>query len=159
MRVNDAITGAIIFAAALVLFVVASGFPAMPGVPYGANVFPQAVCSVLMVAGVVLVVRGVREARATGRLVELDDWARRPRTWLNFTSVLAALVFYLLASERLGFVLTAGIILACMLVVLRGRDHLISSAVVSLVFPVVAYVAFRGWLRVPLPDGPLPGIF
>ncbi|NIR32582.1 MAG: tripartite tricarboxylate transporter TctB family protein [Gammaproteobacteria bacterium] len=159
MRVNDAIIGAAIIVIALGLMFTAADFPAMPGVPYGANVFPQVVCGILVLAGAILVFGGIGQARARGRLVELDAWARRPRTWLQFGLVVGGLLLYIFASEPLGFPLTAFLILLPMLLVLRGRRHALSSCAIAAIFPIVIHLAFAKWLRVPLPEGPFPGLF
>lgn len=159
MHVNDAIIGAAIIVMAVSLMFTAADFPAMPGVPYGPNVFPQVVCGILVLAGAVLVFKGIGQVRASGRLVELDAWTRRPQTWLLFGLVVGGLLLYILASEPLGFPLTAFLILLPMLLVLRGRPHALSSCVIALIFPLVIHWAFAKWLRVPLPEGPFPGLF
>lgn len=159
MHVNDAIIGFGIIAISLWLIFTAAQFPSMPGVPYGANVFPQVVCGILIVAGCILVAKGVREVRAEKRLIYLEEWARRPRTWVNMGLVSGGLLFYVLASEALGFPITAFVILLSLLLVVRGRDHAVSSTLVAVAFPFVAYLIFANWLRVPLPQGPLLGLF
>jgi putative tricarboxylic transport membrane protein len=66
----------------------------------------------------------------------------------------ALLVFYALASERLGFLLTAAIMVFIGAVALGAKPKL--ALPMALIAPPLVHLAFYKLLRVPLPAGLLP---
>ena len=152
MRLNDAIFGLLFVAlGGLVLFGV-QGFPKIPGQPVGPALFPGLIACGLCVAGLILLVRGWA-ARATQPWVQWDDWVRSPRHVLAAAVLLAGIVFYIVASGRLGFIPTAMVILCALLLALRVRPG--RAIAVALVATLVVHYAFYKLLRVPLPWGVL----
>lgn len=73
-----------------------------------------------------------------------------PNYWL-FASVVGSIVLFTLAGEVLGFVLSAGIILAGLSVLLGEKPHI--AGLVTVVIVPVIYQLFVYVLRVPLPTG------
>jgi len=91
-----------------------------------------------------------------GSWVVLDDWMRRPRMGLNFVLVVADLVFYALAVDRLGFFIT-GFLFLCVLFLAFGVARKWIVPVAGAVTLLIHY-GFYSLLRVPLPWGLLEGI-
>ena len=83
-------------------------------------------------------------------------WARAPRQRLGFAVLVGVNVFYLLAIDRLGFVLTGTVYLAALMWVLRVRASRIVP--LALVLTLLIHYAFYKLLRVPLPWGVLQPI-
>jgi putative tricarboxylic transport membrane protein len=158
MRINDAILGIITIVASILLMLHARTFPALPGVPYGPGFFPNIVLGAMIVAGAILVVNGVRRWRFTGWL-ELDPWARQPRTYVVLGAIVAAHLFYIFFSDRLGFLATSIVLILCLLLLTRGRQKILSSAAVAVGFSAFVYYVFGMVLRVPLPPGLVQGLF
>lgn len=155
MRLNDAVFG-LLFAVlgGLVLFAV-QGFPKIPGQPVGPALFPGLIACGLCVTGAMLVVRGWRQ-RAERPWLEWDDWVRSPRHVVAFAVLVAGIVLYIVASEPIGFIPCAVLILAAMFVALRvppGR-----SVAIAVIATLVVHFAFYKLLRVPLPWGLLTPI-
>ena len=148
MRVNDALLGAllVVFAAALALF--AQTFPNVPGQQYGASVFPTLIAVGFFSTGVLLIVSGMR---ARGPIVSWADWARERHGLRNVVVTILAVLFYILASEWLGFMLTMAPILLALLR-LFGVGW-VMSIVVAITMTLVVQYAFGSWLYVPLPWG------
>lgn len=148
MRLNDALLGAILLGFAGWVWWLTSFFPAFPGQDYGPNLFPRILATGIGLCGLALVVRGVR---ARGGLVVLEPWVRDPARLLSFLLLPGAVLFYILVSDRLGFIPTAFVILAALFVWFRAR--------VVVALPVAAGVTmlvhwfFAGLMRVPLPRG------
>jgi putative tricarboxylic transport membrane protein len=150
VKVNDAITGAVLTALGLVILWHIQGFPAMQGQRFGPAWFPGIVAVGLAVCGMVLVVRGIR---SHAPWVTLDLWTRRARPLAGFASVIAGLAFYVLAADRLGFHLTGFLLLLLWMRVLGTRWSM--AIAVAVISPVVLHLAFYKMLRVPLPWGVL----
>ena len=150
MKVNDAVTGAILIALGLVILWHIQGYPAMPGQKFGPAWFPGLVAGGLALCGAILVVQGVRSGAA---LVAFADWTRRRRPVAGFLSVIAGLIFYVLVSNPLGFHLTAIAVSLLWLRVLGTRWAL--AIPVALVATVAIHLAFYKLLRIPLPWGVL----
>lgn len=118
--------------------------------PFPAWAFPAATGSLagLLIAGLLahgLIRGGEREA---------TDASLGPpprRGMLNFAAVLAAMAFYLVAAETLGFVLTAGLLLFGLLWLFGTRWW--SSGLIALILTPLIYQLFANILRVPLPRG------
>lgn len=155
MRLNDAVIGVVLVAFALVVGVEATGFPQLPGQRYGAALFPLIIAWGLGLCGLALIVSGLRQ-RATSPLLSLTPAAQSPGRWLNVALVIGALVFYVVASEPLGFIPTAFLITATLLIRLRGRWP--SSLLIAAVTTLVVHQVFYAWLLVPLPWGVLEPI-
>ena len=152
MRRNDAVFGLLFMAlGGLVLFGV-QGFPKIPGQPVGPALFPGLVACGLIVTGFILVVRGWRE-RAAQPWLEWDEWVRSPRHIAAFAVLVASIVFYIVAAEKLGFIPTAFAILLALFLALRVSPP--RAAVVAIVTALVVHFAFYKLLRVPLPWGVL----
>ncbi len=150
MKLNDAIFGLVLLTlGAAVLFAI-QGFPKIPGQPVGPALFPGLIAVGLCVCGAALVLRGWRE-RANGPMVEWEEWVHSPRHVLALAVLLGSVVFYIVASQWLGFLPTAVLILMAMLLVLRvppGR-----AVLVAVIATLVIHFAFYKLLRVPLPWG------
>ena len=151
MRINDAVFGVVLllFAAAMIWH--ARTFPEMPGQAYGPALFPQLIGAGFIATGLILLVGGLRRLR-TQPLFAGGEWLRSRRHLAAFLAVVGGLLFYILASDWLGFVPTAVLLLTGWLVLLRGGRPL-SSLAIAIVVTLVVNHAFTQYLLVPLPLG------
>ena len=157
MRINDSILGIITIALSIFIIMVARKFPALPGVPYGPGVFPTIIAGCMIFGGCLLIFKGIRDVKNTGWFT-LEPWAKSPRTYFTLGLIFCALLFYILFSDQLGFLITSVLIIFSLLLWTRGRDRLISSFVISVTFSLTVYFVFVKFMRVPLPGGLLQGI-
>jgi putative tricarboxylic transport membrane protein len=161
MRLPDRVTG---------LFLVGLGscaayggwlLPPVPGQPVGPNVFP-------LVIGIGLALCGLMIAFGVGHTFEEEEElvvaepgqeavAPPPRGRLYSLRALlppALLLFYVLAADRLGFILTAGLIVLATSAALGARLKL--SIPLAILAPIGIHLIFAKLLRVPLPIGLIP---
>jgi hypothetical protein len=91
------------------------GYPKIPGQQVGPALFPGLIAVGLCVCGAMLLVRGWRERQAVAWVRPGTTGCASPRHLLRpLLVLLGSVVFYIVASERLGFLPTASIILlAC----------------------------------------------
>lgn len=157
MKVNDAIAGAVLIVLAGLIYWLTRDFPGMYGQPYGPALFPRLIGVLMALAGLGLIVQGMRR-RAEAPMLAVPDWARSPRHVASLLAVIAAVVFYIVVSRPLGFVLTGFMILAVLFVVLRGRAHVWSSLSLAAVTAIAIQQFFGDLLRVPLPWGVLQSV-
>ena len=151
MKINDAIFGVVFAVLGAVVLVHVQSFPTIPGQQYGPGLFPGVIAAGFLVCGLILIVNGVRR-RSTGWIVP-GEWMRMPRRIAAFLAVIGSVVFYILAAERLGFLIVAPIVL---LVSQRALGVTWTRAIViALVSTLVMWYAFYKLLRVPLPWGVL----
>ncbi len=146
MRVNDALIGAVLLALALAVLWHARTFPTVPGQPYGSALFPTLGAVGLAVAAVLLIVQGLRSGAPL-----LSKSAASRSGAIAAAVTIAALLFYLLASQRLGFIISAVLMLTAMLWAYGVRRALIVP--VALVTTLVIHTLFFKLLKVPLPWG------
>lgn len=157
MRFNDAITGAAAALFALLVLVYAQTFPRLEHQPIGPAFFPSLIALLMAVAAAALVVRGVREYLAERRLFMGAAWTTSPAAWLRVLAVPAAVVAYLLLAPRIGFIPAAALIVFAMAFQLR-RPFLMALAL-GIAAALTIYLVFTQLFLVPLPVGPLEGLF
>ena len=155
MKLNDAVFGILLMLLGAAVLVAVQGYPKIPGQPVGPALFPGLIAAGLCVGGVLLMARGWR-ARATQGWLAWDDWVRSPRHIGALAVLLASVVFYILAADRLGFLLIAPAILLALFLVLRVPP--LRAVVIALAATLLVHFAFYKLLRVPLPWGVLKGI-
>ena len=152
MKINDAVFGLLLLLLGIAILVVVQSYPKIPGQQVGPAIFPGLIAAGLCIGGVLLMLHGWRH-RAAAAWVHFDDWVRSPRHVLACVLVVASPAFYMLASEKLGFLITSSVILAGLMLVLKvapGR-----SVLIALIATLVIHTAFYKLLRVPLPWGVL----
>ncbi len=150
MKFNDAISGLLLLLLAVAVLVNISSFPTIPGQNIGPAAFPGLLAWLLLLCSVLLIVRAFRTSTRQP-MVELGDWLRSPYHLRNFLITLGCLVFYILASEFLGFLICAFAILCTMFWALQVRARLIVP--VALGVTLLIHTIFYKGLRVPLPWG------
>lgn len=148
MRLNDAVIGAFLVCLAAAVAFWSRGFPAIPGQQYGAAVFPTLVAAGLAGCGILMIASGARHG---GPVVAWADWARERHGIRNVVVTVAAILFYIVAADTLGFMLTMAPILL-LLFRLLAVGWLLSLALAILVTLAVQYI-FGSFLYVPLPWG------
>lgn len=150
MRLGDAVAGLLILACGIAIALYARTFPAIPGQQIGPAFFPVMIGAGLAILGAVLASGG---RRGPDRGLRADDWTRHPVLLARFVLVIAALLFYALAVDRLGFFATAFLLLTTLMLAFGVRRRWIVPAA-ALVTLAIHY-AFYTLLRVPLPWGVL----
>jgi putative tricarboxylic transport membrane protein len=155
MRLNDAVPGVALILFALAVMAYTRTFPATYGQQIGPDLFPIIIGCGLLVCGIILVMSGIA-SRKTKPLIMLGDWAGDSSAVINVLLVPAAMIFYILASHWLGFVLSSMIILVTLLY--RFGAGPVTSISVALVTTLVIQQVFVGVLLVPLPWGLLEPI-
>lgn len=149
MRFNDAVFGILLIAFAIAEIAYTRTFPSLYGQAYGPNLFPILIGVGFLITGAILTVRGFA-LRAEG-LVEIGAWAADRRNVVNFALVLLALLFYIAASDWLGFIPTAFLI---MLVLLKSfGSGLVAAVVIAALTTLGIHALFAEILLVPLPWG------
>jgi putative tricarboxylic transport membrane protein len=160
VKLNDAVWGALLVALGVALVVVVQGFPRIPGQQIGPGLFPGLLGIGLAVCGLILAIRALLARRRAGGAraawVELPEWSRSPRHLLAFAALVAVNLLYLLAADRLGFIVTGSIYLAALMAVLRVPLRRLVP--LALVLTLAIHFAFYKLLRVPLPWGVLQPI-
>ncbi len=155
MKLNDAIMGALLLALALAILVHIQGFPNIPGQNIGPAAFPGLLAVLLAGCSLALIWRGWHARHGTA-WVEFGSWLASREHVVNFLVTVGGLVFYLLAADYLGFLITGTLLLAVMFLTLRVRLTLILP--IALVATLAVHTIFYKLLRVPLPWGLLQPI-
>ena len=156
MKLNDAVFGAVFLALSLLVLWTIQGYPKIPGQNVGPSAFPAAIAVGLLVCSLLLIRNGWR-ARASSPWFERGQWTRQPQQVTAFVVTVATLALYVMASERIGFLIVAIVMLTAMMLALRVR--VVPALLVALAASVVIHVAFYKGLRVPLPWGVLPVLY
>ena len=158
MRLPDRVTG---------LFLVGLGaasayggwrLPPVPGQPVGPNVFPLVIGTGLALCGLAIAFGIGHSFEEEEEIIPFEGGeAPAPRGKLYGLRALlppALLLFYVLAADRLGFILTAGLIVFVTSTALGARLKL--SLPLTVLAPIAIHLIFSKLLRVPLPIGLLP---
>ncbi len=153
MKLNDALLGLVFLALSVAVLVTIQGYPKIPGQSIGPGAFPGLIAILLAGCSLALIWRGWRE-RSARPLVEMGAWLASPRHLLNFCLTVALLVFYVLASETIGFLICGTVILLALFFSLRVKPWL--AMVLAFSVPLLIHLIFYKLLRVPLPWGLLP---
>lgn len=154
MRFNDAVLGALFLALSAFIILSSAGFHTPPGQKFGPGFFPTITAAVMGIAAAGLVLKGILQRRAGGRIVDLDPWLSSPRLVLHGVSVFAFLVAYLLLSEWLGFLIVAPLLLWALIWLLWGHPAIALAIAVGSSFCIHQF--FVQVLLVPLPWGIIP---
>ncbi len=152
MKFNDAVSGGALLALAIAILLNVSGFPDIPGQQIGPAVFPALLALMLAGCALLMIAKGIAAAR-TEAWVQPGRWLASPVHRRNFLVTVGCLLFYLLASEWLGFLLCGVIILSAMFTALAVRSALVLP--LALIITLVIHMVFYKGLRVPLPWGVL----
>lgn len=162
MQLPDRVTGAFLVGLGGIAAYAGSRFPPVPGQQIGPSVFP-------MVVGIGLVLCGLMIALGIGR--ELEEEAEADfvahggeaptelpvaQWWGGLRALVppALLLFYVFAVDRLGFVVTAAVIVFVAAITLRASLKL--ALPLALIAPIGVHLVFYKLLRVPLPAGLVP---
>ncbi len=154
MKFSDAIFGFVLLILAVTVLAVTASYPMIPAQRVGPSLFPSLIASGLAVGGLILVISGWR-ARERVPLLRLDPWVRSPRHVAGAVAVIASIGLYIVAVDRVGFLLTA---FAILLVLFRvfGVSWM-RAFVIAAIATLIVHFAFYKLLRVPLPWGVLTG--
>ena len=155
MKFNDAASGAVLLALGIAILVNISTYPAIPGQSVGPAVFPGLLSILLIFCALLLIRKGMVDAK-TEAWVTLGEWMRSRYHLRNFLVTIASLVFYIVASEPLGFLLCGTVILAVMFWALAVRRALVLP--LAVLITLVIHTVFYKGLRVPLPWGVLQAV-
>jgi len=154
MRFNDAVVGTAFLLIAGAMIAMTFTFPAFPGQNYGPSLFPRIIGGGIVMCSLLLI---LREWRSGGRpWLVLQDWARRPARLASFALMLGAMVFYLIASEPLGFIPTAFLIQLVLFLWFGVRP--VMALIVATVMTIAVQYFFGSLMRVPLPRGILDSV-
>jgi putative tricarboxylic transport membrane protein len=148
MRIHETLLGLLFMALAAAVFAYTFTFPAMPGQNVGPSMFPRVISAGIFVCGLVMAVSGWRSGR---KLVEVDPALREPRQLLSFALVPLAIVFYIVAAPRLGFLPVAAIIVAVLALWMGSRVWV--ALLTGVVSAFVIHWFFASVMRIPLPRG------
>jgi putative tricarboxylic transport membrane protein len=158
---RDAITGLVVFATSLFLFLATLGLERHPLVPVGPEFYPRLVLGATGLLALLLVVSDVvAHRRARAATATAASTARANYTLVAIAFAIFAI--YVVALPYLGFRLATFAFLVAMPLALQpargARRRWIVVFVVALVATVVTYLAFDSYLQVLLPRGRWTGL-
>lgn len=161
MKISDRLTGLFLIVLGLAAYFGGSRLPPVPGQQVGPSAFPMVIGAGLALVGILIAFRIGRsfEDAAEAEVAAhggADSEAERyavARRWHAFLPP-ALMGFYYLASERLGFIPTAAIMIAILCHCFGARPRVIVATAVGGSLGI--YLVFVKLLRVPLAPGLLP---
>jgi putative tricarboxylic transport membrane protein len=157
VRINDALFGLVLILAGLAVLLVARTFPDMPGQDFGPALLPSLIGLGFAACGAGLVASGLRQHR-DHPWIELGAWADSRGHILDVGLVVGGLVLLILLWDLLGFLIGATLLMGLLVSRFRG-GHVVSSFAIAVVACAAVDYGFRHLLLVPLPLGPLTGVY
>ena len=154
MKVNTITIGIIAALAAIAVGIAGLQLPNPSRQIYGPGFFPILLAVLLAVTAVVLIVEGMREAKAP--FIELQPWTHNPVYLLRFAMIPAGVAFYIFCVSSLGFVPTVTLLLLSLFLVLGVRWTVALPVAVGTALAV--HSLFYLGLKVQLPWGLLEPI-
>jgi putative tricarboxylic transport membrane protein len=151
VRTNDAVSGLVLIVLAGLMILLTANFPPFPGQKYGPSLFPRLLGAGIIVCGAALVVQGLVARRAGERWITLAPWTREPWRLVSFLLTLGLIVFYIMASETIGFLPVAFAFLATLFMWFRVAP--LKAVPLALLCVLVINYFFSHLMRVPLPRG------
>jgi putative tricarboxylic transport membrane protein len=150
MKFNDMLSGAALLALALAILLTIQSYPTIPGQNIGPGAFPGLLASLLAVCSVLLIIKGLRNKEQQA-WIALGDWMQSRFHARNFVITIACLVYYIVLSDKLGFLICASTILIAMFWALEVKKTWIVP--IAVLVTLVIHTVFYKGLRVPLPWG------
>jgi putative tricarboxylic transport membrane protein len=150
MKFNDTLSGAALLALALAILFTIQSYPTIPGQNIGPAAFPGLLASLLAVCSVLLIVKGLHNKEHIA-WVEFGDWMQSRFHARNFVLTIACLVYYIVLSDKLGFLICASTILMTMFWALEVKKTWIVP--IAVLVTLFIHTVFYKGLRVPLPWG------
>jgi putative tricarboxylic transport membrane protein len=150
MKISDKIFGVALILFAVCILIYSRFLPSLPGYAYGSGFFPSFTAVFILGGGCALVWRGIGSKMP---LIILGEWTKSPLLVANICIIPLSLVFYILVSDKLGFLLTAFIMMFTTIWWLRRK--IVSTLLISCLSAIVIYVFFAKLMLVPLPMGVL----
>lgn len=159
MRLPDRVTG--LFLVGLGAAAAYGGWqlPPVPGQPVGPNVFPLVIGTGLALCGLAIAFGVGHSFEEAEELIPVEGdqpKAAPPGKFYGLRALLppALLLFYVAVADRLGFILTAALIVFVTSTALGAKWKL--SLPLAVLAPIGVHLIFSKLLRVPLPIGLLP---
>jgi len=153
MKFNDAVLGLAILVFGAVIISFSSEFHALRHISYGPSFFPTIIGAGLVFCGVLLLGRRVLAGGLRGPWIELGDWSRSPRHIVNMILIPASVIFYILASNSLGFFLSMIVVLSVQIGWFTRRPA--RGVLIAVFVTLLLQEFFQGFMSVPLPWGVL----
>src|SRR3982751_5057165 len=158
MRLSDRVTGSFLVGLGAAAAYGGCLLPPVPGQPVGPNVFPLVIGSGLALCGLAIAFGVGHTFEEEEEIIPFQGGeAPAPRGKLYGLRALlppALLLFYVAAADRLGFIITAGLIVFVTSAALGVRPKM--SLPLAVLAPIGVHLIFSKLLRVPLPAGLLP---
>jgi putative tricarboxylic transport membrane protein len=159
MRLPDRVTG--LFLVGLGAAAAYGGWqlPPVPGQPVGPNVFPLVIGTGLALCGLAIAFGIGHSFEEEEELIPVEGGQPTPPPTgklygLRALLPPALLLFYVVVADRLGFIITAALIVFVTSTALGARWKL--SLPLAALAPIGIHLIFSKLLRVPLPAGLLP---
>jgi putative tricarboxylic transport membrane protein len=152
MKLHDTLSGLALLIIALLVALNTADFPEIPGQQIGPAVFPRILAGLLALCAGLLMVRARLPARDQA-WVQLGAWLQSPVHRRNFVITITCLLFYVLVSELLGFLVCGLLILCVMFRALSVKPMHILPIAIGIT--LLIHTLFYKGLRVPLPWGVL----
>ncbi|MCJ8145195.1 tripartite tricarboxylate transporter TctB family protein [Ancylobacter sp. A5.8] len=157
MKIGGGLLGLLIVALGLAVIWNVRGFPSMPGHSFGPGLFPTMIAGGLLVCGGLLLVRVLRAAPAGAFSVDAGAWRDNPHGAVSGAMMVAAILAFIFLGDEIGFQII-GFVTLCAFYLWLGRGPVKALTIAALVI-VSLDLLFRIVLRVPVPSGPLTGLW
>jgi putative tricarboxylic transport membrane protein len=156
MRFNDALFGLAFLVIAGAMIALTFSFPEFPGQQYGPSLFPRIIGAGIIGCSALLIIKGLRERAAGAPWLALDSWTGEPRRVASFALMLGAMLFYVFASDPLGFIPCALLIQLVLFLWFGVRP--VTAVAVAIGMTLLVHWFFSSLMRVPLPRGILDSV-
>jgi putative tricarboxylic transport membrane protein len=145
MKTADRIVAFFLIILGMLVFWQASQITIFSDELLGPSFFPKTLAIVLIFLGCLLLLRTV--VISDFPKIELEVQG----IW-KITAVILCSVIYLLTLEPIGFLITTPLLMFALMMLLK-RGKLLTKIAFSVLFPAIAWIVFKEFLKIPLPWG------